>query len=176
MLADTGARSCAGKNLAHKTEVVHDRVRETPMNEPTDNPGVIARPPLLYAGTLIVALLVNLIWPLPIFGDKLGRWCGLVLAVIGAAIVAWGRNSLVAGDTPVDPTLPTTAIVTSGPYRFSRNPLYVGLTAIFLGLTMTMNTWWGILALIPLALVMHNAVVLREERYLEQKFGEIYRQ
>jgi protein-S-isoprenylcysteine O-methyltransferase Ste14 len=145
------------------------------MNAPTDNPGVIARPPLLYAGVLIVALLVNLIWPLPIFADKLGRWCGLLLVVLGAGIVVWGRNSLVSSGTSVDPGLPTTAIVTSGPYRFSRNPLYVGLTALFLGLTMTMNTWWGILALIPLLTVMHNSVILREERYLEAKFGETYR-
>ena len=79
------------------------------MNDSTDNPGVIARPPLLYAGTLIVALLVNLIWPLPIFADKLGRWCGLVLLLLGAGIIAWGRNSLVSGGTPVDPTQATTA-------------------------------------------------------------------
>jgi protein-S-isoprenylcysteine O-methyltransferase Ste14 len=76
----------------------------------------------------------------------------------------------------VDPTLPTTAIVTSGPYQYSRNPLYLGLTLIFVGLTLTMNTWWGIVALIPLVMVMHNAVVLREERYLAEKFGESYRQ
>jgi protein-S-isoprenylcysteine O-methyltransferase Ste14 len=146
------------------------------MNEPTDNPGVIARPPLLYGGALIIALLLNLPWPLPIFGDTVGRWCGLLLVVLGAGILAWGRNSLVSGGTNVDPTLPTASIVTSGPYQFSRNPLYVGLTSIFVGLTLTMNTWWGIVALIPLVMVMHNAVVLREERYLAEKFGESYRQ
>jgi protein-S-isoprenylcysteine O-methyltransferase Ste14 len=145
------------------------------MNEPTDNPGVIARPPLLYAGALIVALLINLILPLPIFGDTLGRWFGLLLAILGAGIGAWGTYSLITGGTNVNPTLPTTSIVTSGPYQFSRNPLYLALTLIFIGLTLIMNTWWGILALIPLLLVMHNAVVLREERYLEEKFGESYR-
>ena len=76
----------------------------------------------------------------------------------------------------MDPTLPTTSIVTSGPYQYSRNPLYLGLTLFFVGLTLTMNTWWGILALIPLVVVMHNAVIVREEQYLEEKFGEIYRQ
>jgi protein-S-isoprenylcysteine O-methyltransferase Ste14 len=146
------------------------------MNEATDNPGVIARPPVLYAGTLIVALLVNLAWPLPMFGDTVGRWCGLVLAVLGAGILVWGRNALISGGTNVDPTLPTNAIVTSGPFRFSRNPLYLGLTVMFLGLTLAMNTWWGIIAMIPLAAVMHSAVILREERYLEEKFGEGYRQ
>lgn len=145
------------------------------MNEPTDNPGVIARPPLLYAAALIIALLIDLILPLPIFGDTIGRWCGLLIAVLGAGIGAWGTYSLISAGTNVNPTLPTTAIVTSGPYQFSRNPLYLALTLIFIGLTLTMNTWWGILVLIPLVLIMHNAVVLREERYLEEKFGESYR-
>jgi protein-S-isoprenylcysteine O-methyltransferase Ste14 len=146
------------------------------MNETTDNPGVIARPPLLYGGAFIIALLLNLIWPLPIFGNTTGRWFGLLLVILGAAILGWGRTALVSAETNVDPTLPTTSIVTSGPYRFSRNPLYLGLTLIFIGLTLAMNTGWGALALIPLVVVMHAGVVLREERYLEQKFGETYRQ
>ena len=146
------------------------------MTEGSDNAGVIARPPVLYAAVIILALLINLVWPLPIFADTIGRWFGLLLLLLGAAIVAWGRSSLVASGTNVDPTLPTTAIVTSGAYQFTRNPLYVGLTLIFSGLTLAMNTWWGLLALMPLIIVMHIGVVLREERYLEQKFGDNYRQ
>jgi protein-S-isoprenylcysteine O-methyltransferase Ste14 len=146
------------------------------MAMPSDNPGVIARPPLLYAGAIIIALLLNLVWPLPIFASTAGRWFGLLPIVLGAAVLAWGRRALLSGGTPVDPTLPTACIVTSGPYQFSRNPLYVGLTLIFLGLTLAMNTWWGILVLIPLVLIMDIGVVRREERYLDQKFGEGYRQ
>ena len=76
----------------------------------------------------------------------------------------------------MDPARPTTAIVTSGPFRFSRNPLYVALTFLYFGLTLAVNTWWSMVVLVPLLIIMHRGVVLREERYLEQKFGETYRQ
>jgi protein-S-isoprenylcysteine O-methyltransferase Ste14 len=64
----------------------------------------------------------------------------------------------------------------SGPFRFSRNPLYLALTLLYLGLTLALNTWWGIVLLVPVLIIMHWGVILREERYLEQKFGESYRQ
>ena len=81
-----------------------------------------------------------------------------------------------AAGTNINPALPATTIVSSGPFRFSRNPLYLCLTLMYLGLTLAVNTWWGIAVLVPLIIVMHFGVVLREERYLEQKFGESYRQ
>lgn len=81
-----------------------------------------------------------------------------------------------AAGTNVNPALPTTAIVTAGPFRLSRNPLYLALTLLYFGLTLAFNTWWGIVVLVPLLIIMHRGVVLREERYLEQKFGENYRQ
>ena len=81
-----------------------------------------------------------------------------------------------AAGTNVNPALPTTATVASGPFRFSRNPLYLALTLLYLGLTLAFNTWWGIVVLVPVLIIMHHGVVLREERYLEQKFGETYRQ
>ena len=68
-------------------------------------------------------------------------WWFLGLASSPGGAIRWFLAGL-----PVDPTLPTTAIVTSGPYQYSRNPLYLGLTLIFVGLTLTMNTWWGIVA------------------------------
>jgi len=67
-------------------------------------------------------------------------------------------------------------IVTAGPFRFSRNPLYVAITLLYLGLTLAVKTWWGVVVLVPVLTTMHRGVVLREERYLEQKFGESYRQ
>ncbi len=81
-----------------------------------------------------------------------------------------------AAGTNINPSLPALAIVRSGPFRYCRNPLYLALTLLFVGLTLAFNTWWGIVILVPLVIVMHVGVVLREERYLEQKFGETYRQ
>lgn len=143
---------------------------------PGDNPGVIARPPLLYGTAFIVVLVLRWFWPMPILRRSIALWPGVALIALGVGIVILGRRAMKAAATNVDPALPTITIVTSGPFRFSRNPLYMAVTLLYLGLTLVANTWWGIVALVPLLMIMHRGVVLREERYLEQKFGETYRQ
>jgi protein-S-isoprenylcysteine O-methyltransferase Ste14 len=147
-----------------------------PVDTPADRPGVIARPPLLYGAAFLAFLVLRWLWPMPIFGHGRALWPGLALIVLGVAIAIWGINAMRATGTNVDPTLPTTAIVVSGPFRFSRNPLYLALTLAYSGLTLAFNEWWGVVVLIPLLVVMHRGVVVREERYLERKFGERYRQ
>ena len=138
--------------------------------------GVVMRPPFLYGGGFIVVLVLRWLWPLPIVGHGGPLWAALALSIVGIAIVVPAARTLRAAGTNVDPLLPTTAIVTAGPYRFSRNPIYVGLTLLYLGLALTFNTWWAVIVLVPILAVMHVGVVRREERYLEQKFGEPYRQ
>jgi protein-S-isoprenylcysteine O-methyltransferase Ste14 len=142
----------------------------------TDKPGVVAPPPLLYGGAFVLVLVFRWFWPMPIFGHAVALWLGLALLVLGVGIAAWGIRTMQAAGTNVNPALPTTAIVASGPFRFSRNPLYLALTLLYLGLTLAFNTWWGIVVLVPVLIIMHRGVVLREERYLEEKFGETYRQ
>ncbi len=141
-----------------------------------DNSGVVVRPPLLYGAAFIALLLLRWFWPMLLLGSGTTLWPGLILMLLGVAIIVQGRRALLTAGTNVDPMLPTTAIVASGPFRFSRNPLYVGLTLVYLGLTVLFNTWWGVFLLVPVLIVMHLGVILREERYLEQKFGETYRQ
>jgi protein-S-isoprenylcysteine O-methyltransferase Ste14 len=140
-----------------------------------DNAGVVVRPPLIYAAALAAMFVLRWLWPLPILGGA-AFWPGLALVVLGVAILIWGRRTLVAGGTNVDPSLPSTAVVTSGPYRFSRNPLYVGLAIVYLGLTLALDGWWGIVLLALVLIVIHLGVIQREERYLERKFGDGYRQ
>jgi protein-S-isoprenylcysteine O-methyltransferase Ste14 len=143
---------------------------------PADNAGVIARPPLLYGAAFIVVLVLRWLWPLPIVdGTVAALLPGVALGGLGVGILIWGRGALHAAATDLDPLLPTSAIVTSGPFRFSRNPLYLALTLLYFGLSVAVNTWWGIVVLVPLLIIMHRGVVLREERYLERKFGETYR-
>jgi protein-S-isoprenylcysteine O-methyltransferase Ste14 len=144
--------------------------------EQTDHPGVIARPPLMVLAALGVVLVLRWLLPLPIFPPRLGLVPGLLLAVLGATWIAWGRRTMVAAGTNVNPTKPTTAIVASGPFRYSRNPLYVGATIFYVGVTLAMNTWWGFATLLVLLPLLHFGVVLREERYLDAKFGEPYRE
>jgi len=140
-----------------------------------DNAGVIVRPPLLYAVALAAMLALRWLWPLPIFSGA-AFWPGLALVALAVGLLIWGRQTLVTGGTNVDPSLPSTAVVTSGPYRFSRNPLYMGLAVVYLGLTLALDTWWGIILLALVLIVMHRGVIQREERYLDRKFGDGYRQ
>jgi len=140
-----------------------------------DNAGVIVRPPLLYAVALAAMLALRWLWPLPIFSGA-AFWPGLALVALAVGLPIWGRQTLGTGGTNVDPSLPSTAVVTSGPYRFSRNPLYMGLTVVYLGLTLALDTWWGIILLALVLIVMHRGVIQREERYLDRKFGDGYRQ
>lgn len=146
------------------------------MGSSSDSPGVVAPPPLLYLAAFIVALIFRWLRRMPIFVQAATMWPGLVLIALGVGIAIWGRRTMVAAGTNINPARPATTIVASGPFRFSRNPLYLALTTLYLGLTLAFNTWWGIVALVPLLITMHWGVVMREERYLEQKFGESYRQ
>jgi protein-S-isoprenylcysteine O-methyltransferase Ste14 len=140
-----------------------------------DHADVLGRPPLLYATSLIVALLLQQFWPSQLLTGASVAWGGMYLLAADVGLVMWGRRSLLAANTAVDPSLPTRTIVTSGPFRFSRNPLYVGLTLIYLDFTLIANSWWGVVLLCPVLIFMHFGVVRREERYLDSKFGERYR-
>lgn len=144
--------------------------------DPKDNAGVIVLPPFLYGGAFLVMLLLRWPWPWPILGGRLALWPGLVLVALGITLAVAGRRALEAAGTNVNPGLPTTAIVTAGPYRYTRNPLYVALAMFFLGVALGFNTWWGVVLLAPVLSVMHWGVIRREERYLEGKFGEPYRE
>jgi len=146
------------------------------MSTNADHPDVIALPPFLYLAAFLVVLLLRWIRPWPILPPRFVPWAGIGMLIAGLAIGIPGRLALRSAGTSVKPTQPTTAIVTRGTYRLTRNPLYVGLTCFFIGLTLAFDTGWGFVVLLPLLVVMHFGVVRREERYLEAKFGEEYRQ
>jgi len=141
-----------------------------------DNAGVVVRPPLLYGVAFVVVLALGWFWPMPIVGRVVAVDVGLVLVVFGVGIAMWGRRTMQAAGTNVDPYRPATVLVKTGPFRFSRNPLYMSLTLLFLGLSLVVNTWWGIVLLFPVLIIMHWGVILREECYLDQKFGASYQE
>lgn len=139
-----------------------------------DKPGVIALPPFIYLAFLLAGLGLEVIAPTALLAAPLRYFVGgaLIAGGLALAVVASGRFR--AAGTNVRPTLPATALVTDGPYRFTRNPMYVALTAVYLGLTLTADSLW-LLILLPLLLaVMHYGVIRREERYLAGKFGTPY--
>jgi len=140
-----------------------------------DSPHVIVLPPLLYVAALAAGLLLNWAFPEPILYGDARYWIGGALAAIGVLIAAWARSLMERAGTNVNPMLPTTAIVTTGPFRFSRNPLYIALNLMYVGLALLTNAGWVLALIVPVLLVMHYGVIRREERYLEAKFGDAYR-
>ena len=139
-----------------------------------DNPGVVAPPPLIYAGALALGLVANKLYPMAFLPRAVSRVLGLPLIFGGLAIGLLGFREMRRAETNVDPYKPATAIVTEGPYRFTRNPLYVGMTLVYSGITALFNALPAAM-LLPLALaVMRRGVIEREERYLERKFGDEY--
>ena len=140
-----------------------------------DSPHVIVLPPLLYVAALAAGLLLNWAVPEPILSAGERYWIGGALAAIGVLIAASARSLMQRAGTNVNPMLPTTAIVTTGPFRFSRNPLYIALNLMYVGLALLTNAGWVLALIVPVLLVMHYGVIRREERYLEAKFGDAYR-
>lgn len=138
------------------------------------NLGLI-RPPLVYLGSIVLGLLLHWVWPmqwLPI-PINLPMGISLVLAAI-VLFIASVRTFRRAG-TPVPGNQPTTTIVRSGPYGFSRNPIYVAFTLFQLGLAAWVNSLGLLVTLVP-ALALMVVVIRREERYLEARFPSEYPQ
>ena len=142
-----------------------------------DVAGVIALPPLIFLAFLAAAAVLEAIVPLPApVAHSLARYvAGAVLAASGFVMIAIGTRRFAAAGTNIPPTLPTTALVVDGIYGRTRNPLYLGTTLIYLGLSVAAGSLWAIELLVPLLWVINVGVVKREERYLERKFGDAYR-
>ena len=140
-----------------------------------DTAGVIARPPVLYLASLLAGVVLDLLVParLPEFALRIP--VAVLLVVAGLGLIALCFRRFKSAGTNVPTWMPTTALVVSGPYRFSRNPIYLALTTVYLGLALGYGSLWPLVLLAPLLIVMRYGVIGREERYLEAKFGESYR-
>ena len=146
----------------------------TSKDDPQDIPGVIAPPPLIYAGALAVGLLLQGAFPVKFLPRVVARVLGATLIGIAGVVVTSAIREMRRADTPVNPTEPTRALVAEGPFSFTRNPLYLSLTLLYAGIASFVNALWAML-LLPVALfVINRGVIDREEQYLERKFGEQY--
>ncbi|TML98869.1 MAG: isoprenylcysteine carboxylmethyltransferase family protein [Actinobacteria bacterium] len=144
------------------------------MSAERDAPGVVAPPPLIYAGGLAVGLGLDAALPSASLPRLLRTSLGWVLVVAGVVLLASFLAAFRRARTPVDPREATTTVVTSGPYRLSRNPAYLGMTLIYAGIAVLSQALWAFLALIVTLVVVDRGVIAREERYLERKFGAEY--
>ena len=140
-----------------------------------DNAGVILPPPVLYLGALVALVALRWVKPWPIFAEStFVHYAGAALSVLALGLGVWAVATLRRAGTDVDPGKSSTAIVTAGPFGYTRNPISVGFAVLFFGITLALNCWWGVALLLPTLVVMHLGVIRREEYYLERKFGGDY--
>jgi protein-S-isoprenylcysteine O-methyltransferase Ste14 len=141
-----------------------------------DVAGVIAPPPVLFAGVFLIGFAMQRMHPLGFGPDRqLHLWLKLIFLNGSGALALWASGFMVHARTHINPLRPSTALVTGGPYRFSRNPLSVSLVMLYIGMALQINTVWPIILMPALLWVNHFGIILREERYLESKFGDEYR-
>jgi len=139
---------------------------------------VSIKPPILFVGALVLGYLLTKYFRIgPGFArpDALGLTVGLLIIVAGfvLAFLAIRRFRLAA--TSVVPGQPSTELVTAGPYRVTRNPIYVGFVLVYFGVGIILTSIWILLLLVPVLVILQRYVVLPEEEYLERKFGDAYR-
>jgi protein-S-isoprenylcysteine O-methyltransferase Ste14 len=147
------------------------------MNE-ADHAEVAIMPPLLFLGALALGILLSFLVPI---GPKPGAananalMIGATFVSIGFALVALSFRRFRLAGTSVVPGEPATAFVVAGPYRFTRNPIYIGFVLAYFGFAVMLTSMWVLLLLIPVLPILQRGVVLREEAYLERQFGDSYR-
>jgi protein-S-isoprenylcysteine O-methyltransferase Ste14 len=144
----------------------------------TGTAGVIARPPLLFLAALLLGLTSDrlLPWPFAVPGTDRLHWiiAGSVI-LLGVALAAAGIRNFSRAGTPVPTNEPTHVLVTAGIHGWTRNPIYLGMLLVYVGIGIAARSPWALILTLPLAMTIRYGVVAREERYLEAKFGATYR-
>lgn len=130
---------------------------------------------MIFLGALGLGMLLNWLIPSPQFSLESLKITGGLMCFVGSMVCGWGIFTFQLAGTNVRPNRPVTALVTGGPFRYSRNPLYLGMTLIYLGIVLCTGALWPLATLVPTLAIVHWRIVLREEVYLESRFGDNYR-
>ena len=134
--------------------------------------GVIAPPPLIYLAGLGVGFVLEALLPSASFPTWLSWSVGTALVLAGGVLAASFVRAFRHADTPVRPGEPARSLVTTGPYRLSRNPGYLGMALAYAGIAVLSGALWVLALLLPVLLVIDRGVIRREERHLEQRFDQ----
>ena len=144
------------------------------MNPKDDHAHVVVNPFIIYIALGLGAILLQKIIPLPFLSHPSIPLIGVIVMIISFISGLPAVLNMISAKTTANPHRPTTKLVLSGPYRFSRNPMYIGLTLLYVGLMIYLRSVWGII-LFPIVIWLITIwVILPEEKYLEQKFGADY--
>ena len=144
------------------------------MSDRPDSAGVRIPPPVLYALAVLIGYLLNRRWPLPIGDGVSVQALAWVLVGVWLILTVSSIGNFRRARTSIVPIRPATSLVIAGVYRFTRNPMYVGLAALTVALGLFLDSWWPIVLLIPVLLFVRVFVIATEERYLERRFGTAY--
>jgi protein-S-isoprenylcysteine O-methyltransferase Ste14 len=134
----------------------------------------LVRPPFVYFVALLIGVGLHLVRPARWLPASLGAWAGVPIMIAALVLFFSSIGRFKRAGTPVPGNKPTTAIVKSGPYRFSRNPIYLAFSLLGLGVACALNSLWLLGTLTAAVSVMSFVVIPREERYLERRFGTDY--
>lgn len=145
------------------------------MQNTTDTSNAAIRPPIAWALAFVLGLALDRLYPMPFVAASIpAAWVGSAIFACGLALGIWAIVTIRKAGTRVETNRPTTAIVASGPYRFTRNPIYVGMFLGHSGLAVGFDTLWLLATLVLFYFVIRYGVIAREEAYLERKFAGVY--
>ena len=142
--------------------------------ESQDRVNNIAPPAFIYVGDLVIGLLVHWLYPVQVLPTPFAVGISILLFAVSGPLAITAVRAFSRAKTTYFFSEPASAIVTDGPYRFSRNPGYVSLTLLYLGIGFLVNSLWVLIMVLPAVTVIHYGVVKQEERYLEANFGDEY--
>lgn len=142
------------------------------MSTQPSNSGVRIFPPAIHLGAIALGFLLQWAVPIPMFGMRIP---GRILIAFALALMVWSIIVMARAGTTPNPTRPTTALLTTGPFRLTRNPMYLAWELIVIGVGLAANAPWVILMAIPAAILTRRLVIDKEERYLDTTFGSEYR-
>ncbi len=134
----------------------------------------LVRPPFVYLGSIALGLVLHLLWPARLVPLSVSTPVGAMVTVLAIALFVSAVRTLRAAGTPIPGNRPTTTVVRTGPYRFSRNPIYLAFSFLQLGLSLWVNSLASLITLVPAVALMWLVVIRREERYLEARFPREY--
>ena len=143
-------------------------------SEPLDHAGVAFHPPLLLALVLVVGFLARWLVPLNFLSRALSMSIGPIVTAASFGWFFWAVYTMRTGDASIPTSEPTHAIVVRGPFRFSRNPIYLSMLLLQVGISIWANSLWFLGLAVVFAVLLWWGVIFREERYLEHKFGAEY--
>ncbi len=139
-----------------------------------DHAGVKVVPPLVYVGFFLIAWLVQQLIPLPKFPAMLRLSGGLLVIVAGVTLCVWSIGLFWRQHTSIVPIKPSVSLVVVGPYRVTRNPMYLGLLLTYLGTALLGQVVWAVILVPVVVVTVDRLVIQKEEQYLSRKFGGAY--